>query len=124
MNKRVRDKMLVFDIIIHSTSAISSLGDRKIADLPLKGYIKEELKVVTNILGKDTTSSIQIYFDGPDVIKIKQTDTITAGYYTTTKVNDVEVKKYTTLYANKPIIKKEVYYKPNRVVDLGVVYLP
>ena len=124
MNKRVLRKMLTFDIIVHSTSAINSLGDKKIADLPLKGYIKEEVKVVTDMLGKDTTSSVQIYFNGKDAIKIKLSDTITAGYNETMQVDGEDTIKFITLYDKKPIIRRDVFYKPNNEADLGVIYLP
>lgn len=115
------------------------MGDPKKAIKYYKGYIKEEIKLVTDSLGKEATSSLQIYFKGEDIIEIMSTSKISVGNLNVAENNPPGVDLtqmdtagavaagylvFTPLYVNKQILKREVFYIPGKSADLGVLYLP
>jgi hypothetical protein len=86
----------------------NSLGDAtSTTEIPFKCYKKEELKVVINSLGKEETSSVQLYLLGEQAQQITAADTIT--------YDNVSKRR---------IIRREVFFGPLGKAVLGVLYLP
>lgn len=133
MNTRVIKRMMHFQITVHHTVSTNSLGDKVGNTFTVMGYLQENTKLVLNRLGRQETSGAQVYLTGVDVIKIDLDDLIDVAV----PYNDVREEadkdnpeaeppetSYRTIFAKKPILKKDVYYKPNATVDVGVLYLP
>lgn len=139
MNKRLAKKLFNFDILVENVTGVSSMGDPKKVIKYYKGYIKEEIKLVTDSLGKEATSSLQVYFKGEDIIEIMSTSKISVGNLNVAEniPPGVDLTQMDTagavaagylvfapLYVNKQILKREVFYIPGKSADLGVLYLP
>jgi len=105
MNANVIRRMMVFDILVQNEVGSNNMGDKKYKDITLKGYLCSKSEKVINDLGEETTSTEQIYLTGADVLKVNKG------------------KASTIHYKNREIISRHIYYKPNGVPDVGVLYL-
>ncbi len=96
------------------------------------GYFQENIKLVLNRLGRQETSGAQVYLTGMDALKIDMDDHIDISIpvdnsVTTAKEvqqEEIPEKEYLLVKADLPILRKDLYYKPNAQVDVGVLYLP
>lgn len=125
MNKRVQEKMFTFTVNVDRMSSSNSLGDKVTTRVTLKGYLKEEMKIVTDSLGKEVTSSAQVYLSGADMSQVDYKDKISVGLTKTEqKENNDPVEVFQPILSDKEIIRREVFYRPNNEPDVGVLYLP
>lgn len=125
MNKRVQEKMFTFTVNVDRMSSSNSLGDKVTTRVTLKGYLKEEMKIVTDNLGKEVTSSAQVYLSGADMSQVDYKDKISVGLTKTEqKENNDPVEVFQPILTDKEIIRREVFYRPNNEPDVGVLYLP
>lgn len=125
MNKRVQAKMFTFTVNVDRMSSSNSLGDKVTTRVTLKGYLKEEMKIVTDSLGKEVTSSAQVYLSGADMSQVDYKDKISVGLTKTEqKENNEPVEVFQPILSDKEIIRREVFYRPNNEPDVGVLYLP
>ena len=76
MNEQVKKKMFTFEIHLSRMKGGSSLGDKNYETIIITGYLKEEMKIVTYGLGKEVTSSAQVYIDGADMSKVDAKDLV------------------------------------------------
>lgn len=116
MNDRVKKKLFTFEVRLSRMTGSSSLGDKTYDTISIKGYLKEELKVVSYSLGKEITSSAQVYIDGKDMSKVDAKDLVTAGIVTSEDV-------FIPLVKDRQILKRENFYRPNSTPEVGVIYL-
>ena len=125
MNKRVQEHMFTFTIHVDKVKGTNSLGDKITERIILKGYLKEEMKIVTDTLGKEITSSAQVYLSGADMSKVDYKDIISIGLTKTEQDDNNEpIEVFQSLLQNKEIIRRDVFYRPNNEPDVGVLYLP
>ena len=125
MNKRVQEKMFTFTVNVDRMSSSNSLGDKVTKRVTLKGYLKEEMKIVTDSLGKEVTSSAQVYLSGADMSQVDYKDKISVGLTKTEqKENNDPVEVFQAILSDKEIIRRDVFYRPNSEPDVGVLYLP
>lgn len=125
MNKRVQERMFTFTVLINKMIGGSSLGDKSTKQLSLKGYLKEELKVVTDSLGKEVTSSAQVYLSGGDMSQVDYKDKISVGLTKIQQNDDGEDEEvFQPILVDKSLIRRDVFYRPNNEPDVGVLYLP
>lgn len=125
MNKRVQEKMFTFTVNVARMSSSNSLGDKVTKRVTLKGYLKEEMKIVTDSLGKEVTSSAQVYLSGADMSQVDYKDKISVGLTKTEqKENNDPVEVFQAILSDKEIIRRDVFYRPNNEPDVGVLYLP
>ena len=125
MNKRVQAKMFTFTVNVDRMSSSNSLGDKVTTRVTLKGYLKEEMKIVTDSLGKEVTSSAQVYLSGADMSQVDYKDKISVGLTKTEqKENNDPVEVFQAILSDKEIIRRDVFYRPNNEPDVGVLYLP
>lgn len=125
MNKRVQEKMFTFTVNVDRMSSSNSLGDKVTKRVTLKGYLKEEMKIVTDSLGKEVTSSAQVYLSGADMSQVDYKDKISVGLTKTEqKENNDPVEVFQAILSDKEIIRRDVFYRPNNEPDVGVLYLP
>lgn len=121
MNERVKEKMFTFEVHLSRMTGGSSLGDKKYEIITIPGYLKEEMKIVTYGLGKEVTSSAQIYIDGNDMAKVDAKDLVTVGI-NKKKDKDGELE-FIEILKDRQILRRDNFYKPNNVADVGVIYL-
>lgn len=108
MDSFVKSQMLVQDFEHSVALPVSGSGNKTwAAAVSLKGYQVIETKVVTDLKGKEKVSTSNIYFDGVDILTIKEGDKI-------------EIVSSGTIF---PVIKIELFYKAQNQLDYGVVYL-
>lgn len=114
--------MMTFLAKISVVQSRSSLGDITSSVTEYPCYIQESIQAITTSLGKETVSSVQIFFMGEDILKIAIDALITVG----TLVRDEQTQKdvFLPLYSDKPILRRQVYYAAKGRADLGVLYLP
>lgn len=125
MNKRVQERMFTFTVLVDKMVGGSSLGDKSTKQISLKGYLKEELKVVTDSLGKEVTSSAQVYLSGVDMSQVDYKDKISVGLTKTQRRADGDDKEaFQPILVDKSLIRRDVFYRPNNEPDVGVLYLP
>ena len=125
MNKRIQEKMFTFTVNVDRMSSSNSLGDKVTKRVTLKGYLKEEMKIVTDSLGKEVTSSAQVYLSGADMSQVDYKDKISVGLTKTEqKENNETVEVFQAILSDKEIIRRDVFYRPNNEPDVGVLYLP
>ncbi len=125
MNKRVQERMFTFTVLVDKMVGGSSLGDKSTKQISLKGYLKEELKVVTDSLGKEVTSSAQVYLSGVDMSQVDYKDKISVGLTKTQQNDDGEDEEvFQPILVDKSLIRRDVFYRPNNEPDVGVLYLP
>lgn len=125
MNKRIQEKMFTFTVNVDRMSSSNSLGDKVTKRVTLKGYLKEEMKIVTDSLGKEVTSSAQVYLSGADMSQVDYKDKISVGLTKTEqKENNDPVEVFQAILSDKEIIRRDVFYRPNNEPDVGVLYLP
>lgn len=125
MNKRIQEKMFTFTVNVDRMSSSNSLGDKVTKRVTLKGYLKEEMKIVTDSLGKEVTSSAQVYLSGADMSQVDYKDKISVGLTKTEqKENNDPVEVFQPILSDKEIIRRDVFYRPNSEPDVGVLYLP
>ena len=125
MNKRIQEKMFTFTVNVDRMSSSNSLGDKVTKRVTLKGYLKEEMKIVTDSLGKEVTSSAQVYLSGADMSQVDYKDKISVGLTKTEqKENNEPVEVFQAILSDKEIIRRDVFYRPNNEPDVGVLYLP
>lgn len=132
MNSKVIKRMMKFKITVHHTKSTNSLGDKTPITFDVLGYFQEDIKLVLNRLGRQETSGAQVYLTGSDVLKIDMDDHIDVSVPISEAIKkaaeadqeEPPKKEYKLLMADLPILRKDVYYKPNAQVDVGVLYLP
>lgn len=132
MNSKVIKRMMKFKITVHHTKSTNSLGDKTPITFDVLGYFQEDIKLVLNRLGRQETSGAQVYLAGSDVLKIDMDDHIDVSVPINEAIKkaaeadqeESPKKEYKLLMADLPILRKDVYYKPNAQVDVGVLYLP
>lgn len=132
MNSKVIKRMMKFKITVHHTKSTNSLGDKTPITFDVLGYFQEDIKLVLNRLGRQETSGAQVYLTGSDVLKIDMDDHIDVSVPISEAIKkaaeadqeESPKKEYKLLMADLPILRKDVYYKPNAQVDVGVLYLP
>jgi hypothetical protein len=138
--------MMNFDLIIRVPGKKNALGETTYKQSQKKCYIKEELAIIYDALGKEVTSSMQLYVTGEDSLEIPANALLSVGHFITDATGDVNTDVgdnvewpeddldsamqvesepyFEPLYEDRTIIKREVYYKPNGIADIGVFYLP
>ena len=124
--------MMKFKITVHHTKSTNSLGDKTSVTFDVLGYFQEDIKLVLNRLGRQETSGAQVYLTGSDILKVDMDDHIDVSVPISeaikkaaeTDQEESPKKEYKLLMADLPILRKDVYYKPNAQVDVGVLYLP
>ena len=125
MNKIVKERMFTFELHVFKMCGASSLGDKTTKVITLNCYLKEEMKIVTDSLGKEVSSSAQVYLVGEDMSQIDSKDTVTVGILQNKKDDqDKEILTFVPILSDKQIIRRDVFYKPNSQPDVGVIYLP
>jgi hypothetical protein len=121
MNEQVKKKMFTFEVRLSRMLGGSSLGDKNYETIVLSGYLKEEMRIVTYGLGKEVTSSAQVYIDGVDMPKVDAKDLVTVG------VNLPSGKdgalEFTPILKDRQILRRDNFYRPNNVPDVGVIFL-
>lgn len=122
MNEQVKKKMFTFEIHLSRMTGGSSLGDKKYENIIINGYLKEEMKIVTYGLGKEVTSSAQVYIDGADMSKVDAKDLVTVGIKKTSGTEQGEVD-FVPILTDRQILRRDNFYKPNNTPDVGVIYL-
>lgn len=121
MNAQVKKKMFTFVVQLNRMIGGSSLGDKKYETITIMGYLKEEMKIVTYGLGKEVTSSAQIYVDGKDMSKVDAKDIVTVGIQE--KNEETDELEFKPILSDRQILRRDNFYKPNNVSDVGVIYL-
>ena len=130
MNEKVKKKMFTFEIRLSRMKSGSSLGDKNFDIITIAGYLKEEMKIVTYDLGKEVTSSAQVYIDGADMSKVDAKDLVTVGIRK--KVEHAEDSEnsdefieteFVPILSDRQILRRDNFYRPNNVPDVGVIYL-
>ena len=111
MNKNIRKRMFVFDIVINNNTGTDAFGDKIVNTFTTPGYIMERVETVVDIYGKEVSSGARAYIDGSVVSKVTISDTIDA------LMNGEVVLK------NRQVIRKDNYYLPGGKPDVGVLYL-
>ena len=132
MNSKVIQRLMKFKITVHHTKGTNSLGDKSSIAFDVMGYFQENVKLVLNRLGRQETSGAQVYLTGIDALKIDTDDRIDISVpvdnsVTTAKEvqqEEIPEKEYLLVKADLPILRKDLYYKPNAQADVGVLYLP
>jgi hypothetical protein len=122
MNEQVKKRMFTFEIRLSRMKSGSSLGDKKYDIITIAGYLKEEMKIVTYGLGKEVTSSAQVYIDGADMSKVDAKDLVTVGIKKASATVEGEID-FIPLLEDRQILRRDNFYKPNNVPDVGVIYL-
>ena len=122
MNEQVKKKMFTFEIRLSRMTSGSSLGDKQYDIISLKGYLKEEMKIVTYGLGKEVTSSAQIYIDGADMSKVDAKDLVTVGIKKASETMEGELD-FIPILSDRQILRRDNFYRPNNTPDVGVIYL-
>lgn len=117
MNNRVKARMFAFDLKADTVVSVSSLGDQTLKTDWYRCYFKEEIKVITDIVGREVTTSLQIYV--PDDIIEKIAVSSTLSITRDRKATDIEY-----IHQNKTIYKRDAFYGPGAVTMLGVLYCP
>jgi hypothetical protein len=120
MNRNVIKRMMTFDVIAKIPGKKDALGNTQYQLVECKGYPVDDILTIYDNLGKMVTSSMQLYVTGDDGLKIPSTAILNVGNY----VTNGDEKTFVPLYENKPIIKRQIYYKPFGKVDVGVFYMP
>lgn len=126
MNAQVKKKMFTFEIRLSRMLSGSSLGDKNYEQITIMGYLKEEMRIVTYGLGKEVTSSAQVYIDGADMPKVDAKDLVTVGVRTKTKDPEnegLELDVFTPILKDRQILRRDNFYKANNDPDVGVIYL-
>lgn len=131
MNPNVVKRMMSFDVIAKIPGKKDALGNTSYETVECKCYPVDEIVTIYDALGKLVTSSIQIYVEGKDGLKIPSTAKLDIGKYvkvTTPGENPedepIVTEKFEAMYSNKSIIKRTIYYKPYGIADVGVYYIP
>ena len=121
MNDKIKKKMFTFEIHLSRMKGGSSLGDKQYEQIIISGYLKEEMKIVTYGLGKEVTSSAQVYIDGADMSKVDAKDLVTVGV---SKPSEIEGEfGFTPILVDRQILRRDNFYRPNNTPDVGVIYL-
>lgn len=121
MNEQVKKKMFTFEVRLSRMRGGSSLGDKNYETIVLQGYLKEEMKIVTYGLGKEVTSSAQVYIDGADMLKVDAKDLVTVGVNKSS--NEEQEIAFIPILKDRQILRRDNFYRPNNVPDVGVIYL-
>lgn len=132
MNSKVIKRMMKFKITVHHTKSTNSLGDKTPITFDVLGYFQEDIKLVLNRLGRQETSGAQVYLTGADILKVDMDDHIDISVPVNDSVTkaaetdqeEIPETQYKLLMADLPILRKDVYYKPDAQADVGVLYLP
>lgn len=122
MNEQVKKKMFTFEIQLSRMTGGSSLGDKNYENVIIAGYLKEEMKIVTYGLGKEVTSSAQIYIDGTDMAKVDAKDLVTVGVRKPSANVEGEFD-FIPILVDRQILRRDNFYRPNNTPDVGVIYL-
>lgn len=122
MNEQVKKKMFTFEIHLSRMQGGSSLGDKNYDTIIIAGYLKEEMKIVTYGLGKEVTSSAQVYIDGADMSKVDAKDLVTVGIKKASETTEGEFD-FVPLLTDRQILRRDNFYRPNNTPDVGVIYL-
>lgn len=118
--------MFTFEIQLSRMISGSSLGDKNYDTIVINGYLKEEMKIVTYGLGKEVTSSAQLYIDGIDMAKVDAKDLVTVGVRSKAAEPDPvtgDETVFTPILTDRQILRRDNFYRPNSVPDVGVIYL-
>lgn len=125
MNKRVQEKMFTFTVYVDRMIGSNSLGDKTTERIKLRGYLKEAMKIVTDSLGKEVTSSAQVYLSGADMSQVDYKDKISVGLTKTEQnAEGKSIEVFIPILTDKELIRRDVFYRPNNEPDVGVLYLP
>lgn len=138
--------MMNFDLMVKVPGKKNALGETTYTQFNKKCYIKESLKIIYDALGKEMTSSMQLYVTGEDSLSIPANALLSIGHFIIDTVGDVNTDVgddvewpeddldsgmqvdpepyFEPLYEDRTIIKREVFYKPHGIADVGVFYLP
>lgn len=122
MNEKVKKKMFTFEVHLARVTGASSLGDKQYDTIIIPCYLKEEMKIVTYGLGKEVTSSAQVYMDGADMSKVDAKDLVTVGIKKASETVEGELD-FIPLLSDRQIIRRDAFYRPNNTPDVGVIYL-
>ena len=120
MNKKVQKKMFTFVVQFARTKGTSSLGDKITETIIVPGYLMESLKVASYDLGKEVMSSAQVYIAGVDMCKVDPKDLVTVGIMQKTESGEETFKPILT---DRQILRRDNYYRPGNIPDVGVIYL-
>ena len=130
MNEKVKKKMFTFEIRLSRMKSGSSLGDKNFDIITIAGYLKEEMNIITYGLGKEVTSSAQVYIDGADMSKVDAKDLVTVGIRKKVEHNEdsensdeIIETEFVPILSDRQILRRDNFYRPNNVPDVGVIYL-
>lgn len=108
MNERVKTRMFTIPVTVYPVASFDSMGDVvESAPINLKCYRADETQIVVTTEGEEERSNIQLYMNGTDALSIFTDDLIS--------IDGADKVR---------IIKKQVFYLPGGVADIGVFYLP
>lgn len=122
MNKNVVKRMMHMDLRVRVPGIKTALGDTVYSEQFYKCYMQELLTITTNTLGQEVTSSVQIYVEGSIGIQIPENALLAIGNLSEPIEN--EAPMFTPMQVDRNIIRREIYYAPKNIPDLGVFYLP
>lgn len=120
MNKRVKEKMFTFTVQLQRMMGSSSLGDKQYDIITIPGYLMENLTVASYNLGKEVMSSAQIYIPGEEMAKVDPKDIVSVGTMQTTESGE---ETFVPILTERQILRRDNYYRPGNVPDVGVIYL-
>lgn len=120
MNNQVKQKMFTFIVRLQRMVGTSSLGDKEFITTEIPGYLMESLKVASYDLGKEVMSSAQVYIPGECMSKVDPKDIVSIGTMQTTESGE---ETFVPILSERQILRRDNYYKPDSVPDVGVIYL-
>ena len=120
MNNKVKNRMFTFTVQLKRMVGASSLGDKEYNIITIPGYLMESLKVASYNLGKEVMSSAQVYIAGIDMCKVDPKDLVTVGIMQKTESGEETFKPILT---DRQILRRDNYYRPGNIPDVGVIYL-
>lgn len=108
MDAQVKNAMLNFNVDWFKKLSLSGAGDTTYdTAVTFKAYQSGKRVLVTTLEGAKVFSTVQIFLDAPDIVRILVGDQILPFGYTT---------KYT-------IVKVELFHKERGILDYGILYL-
>lgn len=120
MNSKVKERMFTFTVQLQRMVGASSLGDKEYQIITIPGYLQECQKVASYELGKEVMSSAQIYIPGEEMSKIDTKDLVSVGTMQKTESGE---ETFVPILKSRQILRRDNFYRPNNIPDVGVVYL-
>ena len=120
MNNKVKTRMFTFTVQLRRMLGASSLGDKEYDIITIPGYLMESLKVASYSLGKEVMSSAQVYIPGEEMAKVDEKDLVSVG---TMQITESGVETFVPILSERQILRRDNFYRPGNIPDVGVIYL-